>query len=98
VFSSKTSPTLHHALPALEALHKAWDARSQKAKYANFKTALEAGTAKIESYYNKTSASLVYTMPMSELYLTITCGAVFSYSPQQIVLDPELKLLHFKKH
>ncbi|TFY77607.1 hypothetical protein EWM64_g6405 [Hericium alpestre] len=51
-FSSDKNPTLHLALPALEALHKVWTTRFGKAKYADFKPALEAAIAKVSEYYD----------------------------------------------
>ncbi|GLB43962.1 putative hAT family C-terminal dimerisation region [Lyophyllum shimeji] len=63
-FSSDSQPSLHHALPALESLYKAWSSRMSKAKYARYRTALEAGVSKIVEYYDKTSTSHAYTMAM----------------------------------
>ncbi|KAL1939290.1 hypothetical protein VTO73DRAFT_10093 [Trametes versicolor] len=64
-FSAKDGPTLHHGLPALEALHKSWTARLDKPKYAEFCTAICAGLDKVEEYYKKTADSDVYTFAMS---------------------------------
>lgn len=63
-FSSDQGPTLHLALPALEALHKAWTKRAARDKYADFIPALDAGLAKIEEYYDRTSQSDAYTFAM----------------------------------
>lgn len=63
-FSSETEPALYNGLPALERLHSAWSSRKDKPKNAPFKEALEAGIAKIEEYYDKTSSSHAYTMSM----------------------------------
>ncbi|KAJ3522295.1 hypothetical protein NMY22_g11953 [Coprinellus aureogranulatus] len=63
-FSSETEPVLYNGLPALERLHRAWSSRKDKKKYEPFKDALEAGLAKIEEYYDKTSTSHAYTMAM----------------------------------
>lgn len=63
-FSSETEPVLFNGLLALERLHQAWSSRKDKAKYTNFKDALEDGLSKIEEYYDKTSTSHAYTMVM----------------------------------
>ena len=52
------------AIPALEALHRAWSSRSTKPKYAEFKDALDTAVEKIEEYYDKTADSDAYTFVM----------------------------------
>ncbi|OJT04203.1 hypothetical protein TRAPUB_5111 [Trametes pubescens] len=63
-FSAEEGPTLHHGLPALEALHKSWTARLDKPKYTEFRTAIRAGLDKVEEYNQKTADSDVYTFAM----------------------------------
>ncbi|KAF8232595.1 hypothetical protein L208DRAFT_1271336 [Tricholoma matsutake] len=63
-FSSDRGTTLHLALPALEALHKAWTKRVTHSKYRDFVPMLEAGLAKIEEYYDHTADSDAYTFGM----------------------------------
>ncbi|KAN0105734.1 hypothetical protein V8E52_010746 [Russula decolorans] len=63
-FSSDQAPSLHLALPALEALHKAWSSRRDRVKYRAFVTALDAGLAKIAEYYDRTAQSNAYTFAM----------------------------------
>ncbi|KAF8950693.1 hypothetical protein BDZ97DRAFT_1163754 [Flammula alnicola] len=58
-------PTLYNALPAIEALHAAWNKRADKAKYAPFKQALKAAIAKLEEYYTKTAASDAHILAMA---------------------------------
>jgi hypothetical protein len=71
-FSSDTGPSLHLALPALEALHKAWSARLGKDKYSSFTLALEAAIEKIAKYYEKTTDSDVFILTMGRL-LPLLC-------------------------
>jgi hypothetical protein len=59
------------ALPALEALHKAWTSRANKTKYYVFESALDAAVDKISEYYDKTSTSDAFILSMREL-LTFT--------------------------
>ncbi|KAF8219872.1 hypothetical protein L208DRAFT_1188116, partial [Tricholoma matsutake] len=63
-FSSDKGSTLHLALPALEALHKAWTKRAERIKYIDFVPALNAGLVKIAEYYDRTADSDVYTFAM----------------------------------
>jgi len=63
-FSLEQGPTLHLAILALEALHKAWSARVTRAKYADFAAALSAGINKIVEYYDKTEESPTYAFAM----------------------------------
>ncbi|KAN0120573.1 Ribonuclease H-like domain containing protein [Russula decolorans] len=63
-FSSDAGTTLHLAIPALEALHKAWSSQSRRAKYTRFAPALDAAGQKIDEYYEKTTDSSAYIMTM----------------------------------
>jgi len=62
VFSSDQATTLHLALPALEALHKAWTKQASQEKYYDFIPALNAALTKIKEYYDCTADSDVYTL------------------------------------
>ena len=70
-FSSNQGPSLHLALPALKALHKAWSTRASSPKYDPFHEALEAGTAKIDKYYQKTADLDAYTFAMCMFFLAM---------------------------
>ncbi|KAI5992932.1 hypothetical protein EDD15DRAFT_2167604 [Pisolithus albus] len=63
-FSTEQGPTLHTALPALEALHKAWSSRKDSAKYVDFSSGLEAGLTKVNEYYERTATSDAHIMAM----------------------------------
>lgn len=60
------APSLHNALPVIEALHAAWKRRSTKNKYAPFQAALEAATKKLDEYYTKTAESDAHILAMGE--------------------------------
>lgn len=66
-FSSERASTLNMAIPALEALHRAWSSQASRPKYIQFVTVLETASNKIEEYYNKTTESPAYVMVMSTL-------------------------------
>ncbi|KAG6870481.1 hypothetical protein C0995_012706 [Termitomyces sp. Mi166 len=63
-FLSDHVSTLHLAIPALEALYRAWSSRANHAKYAAFTPALQATCQKINDYYEKTTNSPAYIMAM----------------------------------
>jgi hypothetical protein len=69
-FSSDQAPTLHLAIPALEALHRAWSSCTEHAKYQQFVPALNAVCTKIDEYYEKTTESPAYIMAMG-IYLAL---------------------------
>jgi hypothetical protein len=70
-FSSELASTLHLAIPALEALHRAWSSRAGRLKYERFAQALERACTKIDEYYEKTTESPAYIMVMSTLLLFV---------------------------
>ncbi|KAH0833152.1 hypothetical protein J3R83DRAFT_12173, partial [Lanmaoa asiatica] len=63
-FSTDTGPTLHTALPALEALHKVWLIHKRGFKYIDFSAALKAGVNKVFDYYEHTSSSDAHIIAM----------------------------------
>ena len=65
VFLSVNVPTLHFAIPALEALHRVWSSRAGRSKFQPFTSALHAACKKIDEYYEKTTESPPYIMSMS---------------------------------
>src|SRR5262249_36385409 len=66
VFSLEQESTLHLAIPALEALHRAWSSRAECPKYERFVPALNAACAKVDEYYDKTRHSAAFIMAMSK--------------------------------
>lgn len=93
-FSSDQGPTLHLALPALEALHQAWSSRSEKPKYAYFAPALKEAVAKLKEYYDKTAESEVYIFSMCKLLILRQFRNLISTA----VLDPDIKMSYFNKY
>jgi hypothetical protein len=68
-------PTLHLAIPALEALYRAWSTRAERPKYEPFSSALRAACEKVDEYYEKTTESPAYIMAMSTHY-SLLCYTV----------------------
>ena len=96
-FSLEQGPTLHLAIPALEALHKAWSARVGRDKYADFTGALSAGINKIVEYYDKTEESPTYVFAMCESGL-LNASMIECVTDLLAVLDPSTKGLHLRKY
>src|SRR5258708_15120132 len=73
-FSSENVPTLHYAIPALEALYRAWSSRAVRPKYEPFAPALHAAAGKIDEYYEKTTECPAYILLMSatSYFLSLT--------------------------
>lgn len=69
MFSANKKTTLHLAIPALEALHKAWSTRATSEKYSFFHLALEAAAEKVNEYYEKTNNTDAYVVAMRTSYL-----------------------------
>jgi hypothetical protein len=63
-FSSVQILTLFNAIPAIEMMHAAWTGRAEKLKYFPFKDALNAATAKLNEYYEKTADSDAHILAM----------------------------------
>jgi len=72
-FSSENVPTLHHAIPSLEALYRAWSSWAAHPKYQPFVATLNAACAKIDEYYEKTTQSPAYVLSMSMSLYCILC-------------------------
>ncbi|KAG2131866.1 hypothetical protein BD769DRAFT_1386572 [Suillus cothurnatus] len=64
-FSSDAGTTLHLAVPALKAFHKAWSSCAGWTKYSCFTPALDAAADKIDKYYEKMTESPTYVMTMA---------------------------------
>jgi hypothetical protein len=70
-FLSEQASTLHLAILALEALHRAWSSHAEHPKYDQFVPALEAAYMKIDEYYEKTTnlPAYILAMSMSSLFI-----------------------------
>jgi hypothetical protein len=52
-FSSEREPTLWRALPAIEELQTAWEAKRDDPQYALYKDAINDGLSKLNKYYSR---------------------------------------------
>jgi hypothetical protein len=79
-FSSASTPTLHNALPTLEKLHAAWEKASHKDRYSHFVPALDAGKAKLDTYYQRSAQSDAHIMAMGK-FIYHSCDVLTRPSP-----------------
>jgi hypothetical protein len=70
-FSSSSAPSLHNALPVLERMHAAWEKISNKPQYSSFIPAPEAGTQKLDQYYQHSAESDAHIMAMGMFFFLI---------------------------
>ena len=96
-FSLASTPTLHNALPTLEKLHAAWQKASDKRCYSHFVQALEAGMAKLDTYYRCSAESDAHIMAMGKLLWVIVLAMLW-WEHYNLVLNPKNKMAHFTKH
>lgn len=52
-FSSERLPTLWRALPAIEQLQTAWEAKRDHLHFARYRGAINDGLAKLQKYYSR---------------------------------------------
>ncbi len=64
---------LHYAIPALEALFRAWSNQAVHPKYHPFASALHAACGKIDEYYVKMMDSPAYILSMSKCSCPLSC-------------------------
>ena len=63
-FSFNTIPTLWHAIPAVEELQSAWEAKLESLKFLLYQDAIHKGLMKISKYYTKFNEKLVYILAL----------------------------------
>ena len=66
-FSVVKIPTLQLALPAIEHLYTSWEKASKKSRYKSFVPALNAGMAKLNTYYKCSAESDAHIMAMGNV-------------------------------
>ena len=96
-FSLASTPTFHNALPTLEKLHAARQKASDKHHYSHFVWALEAGMAKLDTYYRHSAESDVHIMAMGKILWAIILVMLW-LEHYDLVLIPKKKMAHFMKH
>jgi hypothetical protein len=89
-FTSASTPTLHNTLPpTLEKLHAAWEKASHKDHYSHFVPALDAGKAKLDTYYQRSAQSDAHIMAMGK-FIYHSCNVLTRPSPS----SPQCSVCH----
>ena len=74
-FSTEKHPTLWHALPAIEELQTAWEAKWDDDHFLAYQTAINDGLKKLNKYYlwfdKKPAYIIALSMSFFELHVTI---------------------------
>jgi hypothetical protein len=63
-FSSEHKPTLWRALPAIEELQTAWEAKHDNPQYAIYKDAINDGLTKLNKYYSRFDEKPSYVLAL----------------------------------
>jgi hypothetical protein len=61
-------PTLWRALPAMEELQTAWEAKQDSVEYALYKDAINDGLGKLYKYYSRIDKKPAYILSLSKFY------------------------------
>lgn len=65
-FSSEQLPTLWRALPAIEELQTAWEAKRDDPHFAIYYDAINDGLAKLQKYYSRFDEKPAYVLALGE--------------------------------
>jgi hypothetical protein len=91
-FSAEKRPTLWRALPAIEELQTAWEAKHDDPKYVAYRTAINDGLTKLNKYYSRFDEKPAYILALSMFYFQMrNCSDV-----DILVLHPYFKLAYIK--
>lgn len=70
-FSSERLPTLWRALPALEELQTAWEAKRDSERFALYKDAINDGLGKLQKYYSRIDSKPSFILALSKIFRDI---------------------------
>ena len=65
-FSSEQLPTLWRALPAIESLQTAWEAKRDDPHFAIYYSAINDGLAKLQKYYSRFDEKPSYVLALGK--------------------------------
>jgi hypothetical protein len=71
-FSSEKHPTLWHAIPAIERLQSAWEAKRDHPRYELYSDALTDGLEKIQKYYLRFDQKPAYIISLGRSQRSIS--------------------------
>lgn len=70
-FSADKYPGLYRALPALEDLQSAWEAKLEESRYDIYHEAIEDGLNKLNKYYCRFDEKPAYILALSKFCSTM---------------------------
>ena len=66
-FSAEKRPTLWRALPAIEELQTAWEAKRGNPRFAVYRNAINDGLEKLNKYYSRFDEKPAYILALGKL-------------------------------
>ena len=70
-FSSEQLPMLWRALPVIEALQTAWEAKRDDRRFAIYEDAINEGLAKLQKYYSRFDEKPAYVLALGKSSLNL---------------------------
>jgi hypothetical protein len=70
-FSAEKRPTLWCALPAIEELQTAWEAKRDDPRFSAYRTAIDDGLAKLGKYYSRFDEKPAYVIALGMSFLEV---------------------------
>jgi hypothetical protein len=86
-FSSEQLPTLWRALPAIEALQSAWEAKHDDRRFAIYYDAINEGLAKLQKYYSQFDEKPSYVLALGKRPSNLSPSRLICiiYSPSSLL-------------
>jgi hypothetical protein len=91
-FSTEKQPTLWRALPAIEELQTAWEAKCHKRSFAKYHDAIDDGLMKIKKYYSHFNEKPAFIIALSEYLPRLVSGDYSLF----VALHPYYKLAYIE--
>jgi hypothetical protein len=81
-FSAEKQPTLWRALPAIEELQTAWEAKRDDEKYILYRNAIQDGLDKLNKYYSRFDQKPCYILALGKFCCNIFSDKGLTYRDQ----------------
>ncbi|KAF8461319.1 hypothetical protein DFH94DRAFT_640945, partial [Russula ochroleuca] len=95
-FSPERQPTLWRALPAIEELQTAWEAKCNNPRYAIYKPAITDSLSKLNKYYSRFDEKPGFILTLGKLFVIRNPNPPESLLTQFTVLYAYYKLTYIK--
>ena len=80
-FSAEKRPTLWRALPAIEELQTAWEAKRDNPRFSKYRTAINDGLAKLNKYYSRFDEKPAYILALSKSFISFISSLELIFLP-----------------